>query len=117
MRTTLNKRNVEALRPADASWIAWDNRLTGVRTHPVGTKTFIVNYRAGDGGRKGLYQRLSFETHFGDSQGERVLTQWRSCDWRFGMRAGIPLREDYDAAQLRALAETVRRAVAFWRLG
>ena len=32
------------------------------------------------------------------------------------MRAGIPLREDYDAAQLRALAETVRRAVAFWHL-
>ena len=61
VRTTLNKKTVEALRPADRSWIAWDDKLTGfgVRIHPAGTKTFIVNYRAGDGGRKAPNKRVS----------------------------------------------------------
>ncbi|MDE0000095.1 MAG: Arm DNA-binding domain-containing protein, partial [Rhodospirillaceae bacterium] len=61
VRTTLTKRSVEALQPAERSWIAWDDRLTGfgVRIHPAGTKTFIVNYRAGDGGRKAPNKRVS----------------------------------------------------------
>ena len=28
-KLTLNKRAVEGLEPADKSWIAWDDRLTG----------------------------------------------------------------------------------------
>ena len=61
VRTTLTKRSVEALQPAERSWIAWDDRLTGfgVRIHPAGTRTFIVNYRAGDGGRKAPNKRVS----------------------------------------------------------
>ena len=62
LRTTLNKRNVDALTPADKPWIAWDDRLAGfgVKVHPTGAKSFIVNYRAGDGGRKAPNKRVLF---------------------------------------------------------
>ena len=60
VRTTLTKRTVEALEPAEKSWIAWDEKLTGfgVRIQPTGTKSFIVNYRPGDGGRKAPNKRV-----------------------------------------------------------
>ena len=60
VRLTLTKRAVEALEPAEKSWIAWDDKLTGfgVRVQPSGTKSFIVNYRPGDGGRKAPNKRI-----------------------------------------------------------
>ena len=56
----MTKRAVDALEPAGKSWIAWDNRLTGFgcRVQPSGTKSFIVNYRPGDGGRKAPNKRI-----------------------------------------------------------
>ena len=53
-KLTITKRAVDAFKPADKPWIAWDDKLTGfgVRVHPTGAKSFIVNYRTGDGGRK-----------------------------------------------------------------
>ena len=53
-KLTITKRAIDALKPADKPWIAWDDKLTGfgVRVHPTGAKSFIVNYRTGDGGRK-----------------------------------------------------------------
>lgn len=60
VRTTLTKHAVDALEPAGKPWIAWDDKLTGfgVRVHPAGTKTFIVNYRTGHGGRKAPNKRV-----------------------------------------------------------
>ena len=60
VRTTLTKRTVDALEPGEKPWIAWDDKLVGfgVRIHPTGTKAFIVNYRAGDGGRKAPNKRV-----------------------------------------------------------
>ena len=60
VKLTLTKRAVEALEPADKPWIAWDDKLTGFgcRVQPSGTKSFIVNYRAGDGGRKAPNKRV-----------------------------------------------------------
>ena len=60
VRTTLTKRAVEAFQPGDKPWIAWDDKLTGfgVRVQPTGTKVFLVNYRAGDGGRKAPNKRV-----------------------------------------------------------
>ena len=59
-KLTLTKRAVEALEPADAPWIAWDDKLTGfgVRVQPSGIKSFILNYRPGDGGRKAPNKRV-----------------------------------------------------------
>ena len=60
LRLTLNKRNVAALEPCDKAFIAWDDKLIGfgVRVQPSGLKSFIVNYRAGDGGRKAPNKRV-----------------------------------------------------------
>ena len=60
LRLTLNKRNVDALEPSDKPFIAWDDKLIGfgVRVQPSGLKSFIVNYRAGAGGRKAPNKRV-----------------------------------------------------------
>ena len=60
LRVNLTKRTVEALQPTGKSWIAWDDRLTGFgcRVQPSGAKSFIVNYRPGDGGRKAPNKRV-----------------------------------------------------------
>ena len=60
VKLTLTKRTVDALEPEDKPWIAWDDKLTGfgLRVHPSGAKAFLVNYRAGDGGRKAPNKRV-----------------------------------------------------------
>ena len=66
-KLSLTKRTVEALKPAAKSWIAWDDTLTGfgVRVQPTGLKSYIVNYRAGDGGRKAPNKRVVLGRHGG----------------------------------------------------
>ena len=60
VKTPLTKRTIDALEPTDKAWIAWDDRLTGfgVRVYPSGHKSFIVNYRTGNGGRKAPNKRI-----------------------------------------------------------
>lgn len=60
VRATLNKRTIESLEPENKSWIAWDDKVVGfgIRVQPSGTKSFIVNYRSGDGGRKAPNKRI-----------------------------------------------------------
>ena len=60
VRVALTKRTVEALEPAEKSWLAWDDKLPGfgIRVQPSGTKSFIVNYRTGDGGRNAPNKRI-----------------------------------------------------------
>ena len=56
----ITKRSVDALQPAEKPYIAWDDRLTGfgVRVLPSATKSFILNYRPGPGGRKAPNRRI-----------------------------------------------------------
>ena len=56
----ISKRAVDALEPGETAWIAWDDRLTGfgVRVYPSGRKSYIVAYRAGDGGRNAPSKRM-----------------------------------------------------------
>ena len=65
VKLTLNKRAVDALKPANKPFIAWDDKLTGfgVRIQPSGTRSYIVNYRAGDGGRKAANRRIVIGRH------------------------------------------------------
>lgn len=60
VRTTLTKRAIDAFQPGRTAWIAWDDKLTGfgLRIHPSGARSFVVNYRAGDGGRKAPNKRV-----------------------------------------------------------
>ena len=65
LKITLNKRSVEALRPGDKPFIAWDDRLTGfgVRVQPSGVRSYLVNYRAEGGGRRAANRRLVIGRH------------------------------------------------------
>ena len=65
VKLTLTKRTVEALKPADKPWIAWDDKLVGFgcRVQPSGVKSFLVNYRAGDGGRNAPNKRVVVGRH------------------------------------------------------
>jgi integrase len=49
----LTKRTIDALAPREKDYIEWDAELKGfgVRIMPSGTKTFIIEYRPGSGGR------------------------------------------------------------------
>ena len=60
VKLTLTKRTVDSLQPEGKPWIAWDDKLTGfgVRVHPTGARSYVVNYRAGNGGRKAPNKRV-----------------------------------------------------------
>ena len=60
VKVTLTRRSIEALQPGAQPWIAWDTKLTGfgIRIQPSGIRSFIVNYRAGSGGRKARNRRV-----------------------------------------------------------
>ena len=53
-KLSLTSRAIEAMKPRERPWVAWDDKLTGfgVRVQPSGVKSFFVNYRTGEGGRK-----------------------------------------------------------------
>ena len=53
-KLSLTSRSIEAMKPKDKPWVAWDDKLQGfgVRVQPSGVKSFFVNYRTGEGGRK-----------------------------------------------------------------
>ncbi len=53
-KLSLTRRAIEVMKPRDKPWVAWDDKLTGfgVRVQPSGVKSFFVNYRTGEGGRK-----------------------------------------------------------------
>ena len=56
----ITKRAVDAFKPAERERVVWDDDITGfgVRVHPSGAKAFLVNYRAGNGGRKAPIKRV-----------------------------------------------------------
>ena len=59
-KLSLTRRAIEAMKPMDKPWVAWDDKLTGfgVRVQPSGVKSFFVNYRTGEGGRKALNRNV-----------------------------------------------------------
>ena len=65
VKLTLTKRAVDALQPGDRPWTAWDDKIVGfgVRVQPSGVKSFLVNYRVGDGGRRAPNKRFVIGRH------------------------------------------------------
>ena len=60
VKVTLTRRTIEALMPQARPWIAWDTDVTGfgVKVHPTGTKSFVINYRSRSGGRRARNRRV-----------------------------------------------------------
>ena len=60
VKVTLTRHTIEALIPQARPWIAWDNRVIGfgLKIHPTGTKSFIVDYRTRDRGRAARQRRV-----------------------------------------------------------
>jgi hypothetical protein len=56
----IGKRSVDALKPRDQPYIAFDDTIKGlgVRVAPNGSKTFVLEYRPGAGGRDVAKRRL-----------------------------------------------------------
>ena len=56
----IGKRTVDELRPREKPFIAFDQAVAGfgVRVVPNGTKTFVLEYRPGAGGRAVAKKRL-----------------------------------------------------------
>jgi hypothetical protein len=59
--TISGKRAVDALEPRERPYIVFDGQLPGfgVRIMPSGLKTFVLDYRAGAGGRSAAKKRLT----------------------------------------------------------
>lgn len=64
-RAKLTKRTVDDLKPADRPFVVYDTELTGfgVRVAPSGSKTFLIEYRPGAGGRGVRSVRLSLGSY------------------------------------------------------
>ena len=132
-RLTLTEPAVEALEPGDRPWTAWDDRLTGfgVRVEPSGTKSFLVNYRTGGGGRKAPNKRVVLGRHGDLSPGRarrmarRLLDEVAAGELANERARAMPVLaeafEDYMAANPDRAQETdrnyralVRRYLADW---
>lgn len=96
---TLGKRAVDALEPREKPYIAWDDNLAGfgVRVMPSGLKTFILDYRAGAGGRSAAQRQKKLGRH-----GEVTVTQARGA--ALDALARIRLGEDPQAEKARGRA-------------
>ena len=60
VKVTLTPQAIKALIPLARPWIAWDDQVTGfgVKVHPTGAKSFILNYRARGKGRPARHRRV-----------------------------------------------------------
>jgi integrase len=57
----LSKRTIDGLLPRDRAYVCYDQQLKGfgIRVMPTGVKVWIVEYRAGAGGRQAPKKRVS----------------------------------------------------------
>src|SRR6266516_4388845 len=64
MATKLTRRSIEALEPRPKPYTAFDPEVKGfgVRVHPTGRKVWVIEYRAGGGGRGVAKTRHAFAT-------------------------------------------------------
>lgn len=99
----LTKRMADAAAPRTARYVLWDSELKGfgLRVSPSGGKSWIVEYRPGEGGRRTIKRKLTLGT-FGNltpDQARRAAQDALSMS-----RLGVDPAEDKSEA---------RRAVSF----
>ena len=102
-KARLTTRTVADARPRERRYIVWDEELTGfgLRVSPSGLRSFIVQYRAGEGGRRAASHRKVLG-HF------PVLTPGRArARAREALRAAAGLRTSDEGG---ARIPTLRRA-------
>ena len=65
LKMTLTARTADVLQPRDRPNSAWDHWLSGfgVRVHPSGLRSYFVNYRAGDRGRRARNRSIVLGRH------------------------------------------------------
>ena len=57
----LTKRVVDASKAGDERYVVWDSELKGfgLRVYPSGVKTWVFDYRPGEGGRRQIKKRMT----------------------------------------------------------
>lgn len=80
-RVKLTKRAVDALKPSEKRFVAWDSEISGfgVRVAPSGRKTYVLKYRVG-GGRSGRVRWAVIGAHgtLTPDQARETARRWAS---------------------------------------
>ncbi len=75
----LTKRAVDALKPAEARFVAWDSEISGfgLRVSPTGRKSYVFRYRA-SGGRSGRSREPVIGVHgaITPDQAREIARSW-----------------------------------------
>jgi integrase len=114
----ISKRTVDALRARPTPYVAYDTELTGfgVRVMPSGSKSWIIEYRPGSGGRGVRSVRLSLgSTTLLTPDEARRLARDRLADARRGEDPGAKRSRERDTPTLTVVAAAYLRDVAATR--
>ena len=95
-KVRLTTRTVADAGPRDRRYIVWDEELTGfgVRVSPSGLRSFIVQYRAGEGGRRAASHKTVLG-HYPDLSPARARARARevlrtAAEWRANAEGDAP---------------------------
>jgi integrase len=114
----ISKRTVDALEPGPKPYVAYDTELTGfgVRVMPSGSKSWIIEYRPGSGGRGVRSVRLSLgRTALLTPDEARRLARDRLADARRGEDPGEKRSRERDTPTLAAVAAAYLKDVEVTR--
>ena len=88
----IGKRLVDALKPRDSPFLAWDSEIPGfgVRVYPSGRKVYLLKYRI-DGGRTGRARWATIGAHgsLTPDQARDTARQWAAEVAQGGDPAGV----------------------------
>lgn len=109
--TKITKRTVDAALPREDRYIIFDSQIPGfgLRVYPTGQKSWIFEYRAGEGGRRANKKRITIgrSTDFTPDQARKVADQ---------LRSSVKLGADpQDAKKAQRAAVTVKELAATFR--
>jgi plasmid stabilization system protein ParE len=108
----LTKRVVDAAEAGSAAVFIWDDEIKGfgLRIAPGGTKSYVLNYRAGHG-RKALQRRITIGKHGSPWTPEQARQEARR------LLGTVAAGDDPAAAQGRSAHHDARRALRSLSVG